>query len=534
MKKHKLKIQIHSSKSTFDMLLLGHPSQKKSRKGKSESKLSTVLRSTPLKRLWPEAKKLEDDVIASLSSKSWGSTQCNAPLYKKERGVLFFSAGQAKDCESQKLLKLGAKCARSIAKDLHKLCLFADSILWSEGELNGDSAKDFAGRKLHQTPLTKEEQLEKFLTGFYLSRYEYKDHKGKNKSTQKLPEISIFSEALSSTSLKSVIKRVQIIVEGVFFARDLQNEPSNYLYPEELAKKAKALESLGNCKVKVFNEKKLESLGMGGILSVGKGSIHPPRLIIMEYNGAKKSDAPALGLVGKGITFDTGGISLKPPASMFDMKMDMGGAAMVLGAMSAIVQLKLPINVVALVASAENMPSDRAIKPSDVYTAYNGKTVEVLNTDAEGRLVLGDALSYMKEFNPGFVIDLATLTGAVVVALGGVTSGMMGNNAEAIERMKSASAKAGEKVWELPLHDEYAKQLKSTIADLKNIGGGRAAGALTAGCFLNEFVEEAYPWVHLDIAGSSDSPKDQGPHCPDFGGTGVPVQSLVTFAEELC
>jgi leucyl aminopeptidase len=266
---------------------------------------------------------------------------------------------------------------------------------------------------------------------------------------------------------------------------------------------------------------------MNGILAVGQGSINPPRFILMEHNAGKKN-LPTIVFIGKGITFDTGGICIKPAPGMEDMKMDMSGAASVVGAMYAVAQLDLPVHVVGMIASAENMPGGRAVKPGDVYTAHSGATVEVINTDAEGRLVLSDALSYAKEYKPDCVIDIATLTGAVIVALGYTSSGIMGNDGELLEGFRRTSEKVGEKVWELPLYAEYIDDMKSKCADYRN-SGDRAAGSQKGGTFLNFFVDGAYPWVHVDIAGT-DVPKGQGAHCPPDVGSGVPVRALVEFA----
>lgn len=300
--------------------------------------------------------------------------------------------------------------------------------------------------------------------------------------------------------IKEGIYRASNICRGVYLARDLGNTPGIDLYPETLAAIARDECRKAGCKVTIFDEKKIQSLKMGGIVSVSKGSERPPRFVIIEWNGGKRLEKPYV-LVGKGITFDTGGISIKPSAGMGDMKMDMSGAAAVIGTMQAAASLKLPVNIVGLIPACENMPSGKAIRPGDVIRIMNGKTVEVDNTDAEGRLILADTLVFAKRYKPKAVVDLATLTGACVVALGHYATGMMGNDSSVIESLKAAGERSYERVWELPLYDEYEKLIKSDIADVKNMGG-RWAGAITAGWFLKKFVDD-YPWVHLDIAGTA-------------------------------
>lgn len=298
--------------------------------------------------------------------------------------------------------------------------------------------------------------------------------------------------------LKVGAQRGQIIAESVCFARDLANEPGQSLPPQELARRAQNLAQELGLHCEVFDEKALEQLGMGGILAVGKGSDEPPRLIVLEYNLTK--DSKPIVLVGKGITFDSGGISIKPREGLEAMKYDMSGAAAVLGAMRAIALLKLPISAVGLIAAAENLPSGKALKPGDVIRISNGKTVEVTNTDAEGRLVLADALVYAQRYNPQAVIDLATLTGACTIALGKEAAGLFSNDETLAQKIQKAAQQTGERVWPLPMYDEYKEIIKSEIADIKNSANkGPQAGAAVGAIFLREFVN--YPWAHLDIAG---------------------------------
>jgi leucyl aminopeptidase len=313
----------------------------------------------------------------------------------------------------------------------------------------------------------------------------------------------------------------EAILAGANHTRDLGNAPPNVIFPEALAEAACELaDKYKKLKATVLDEKDLKKLGANAILAVGQGSERPPRLIALEYNGAGKDDAPIV-LVGKGVTFDTGGISLKPGEAMDEMKYDMCGAATVLGVMHAVCELKLPLNVVGVITSAENMPDGRACRPGDIVTTMSGQTVEILNTDAEGRLVLCDALTWVERFEPKAVIDIATLTGACVIALGHQTSAVLGNNEELVGALKQAGTSSHDRTWELPLWEEYQEQLKSNFADMANIGG-RPAGAITAACFLARFTEK-YAWAHLDIAGVAwKSGKEKG-------ATGRPVPLLMRY-----
>ncbi|TYL46741.1 leucyl aminopeptidase [Marinomonas sp. IMCC 4694] len=288
--------------------------------------------------------------------------------------------------------------------------------------------------------------------------------------------------------------------EGSAFARQLGNLPGNVCTPSYLASKAQQLGEDYHIDVELLDEAKMDELGMHCLLSVGHGSAQPSYLIVMHYRGGEEGDAPHV-LLGKGITFDTGGISLKPGAKMDEMKYDMCGAASVFGTMKAICELKPKVNFTAVIAAAENMPSSRATKPGDIVKTMSGQTVEILNTDAEGRLVLCDALTYIERFKPKSVVDIATLTGACVVALGSVNSGMYANNDDLAAELKVASQTSADKIWQMPLDEEYQQQLDSNFADIGNIGGPEA-GSVTAACFLSRFTG-SYPWAHLDIAGTA-------------------------------
>ncbi len=363
------------------------------------------------------------------------------------------------------------------------------------------------------------------LNGIELRAYSFTKYKTKKSEKKPLSKITMAGDV--HTKAKSLFQTLNHINKGVFLARDLVNEPPNTLYPEAYAQIIKdELKPLG-VEVEVLDEKKMTKLGMGAIMAVGKGSERQPRMVIMRWNGvpkSKKTDRP-VSLVGKGVTFDTGGISLKPGAGMDEMKMDMGGSAAVVGAMKAIALRKAKVNIVAIVGLAENMPSHNAYRPGDIITSYAGKTIEVLNTDAEGRLVLADCLTYIQEkYKPLFIIDLATLTGAMMVALGHEYCGTFVNDNKLWDQMEQASADTGEKLWRMPLDPVWKTEMESQVADLQNLGNvGRFAGACTAAGFLEHFVEDGTPWAHMDIAGTAWSKQDK-PTTPKFGsGFGVRV-----------
>ncbi|MGH7087707.1 MAG: leucyl aminopeptidase, partial [Stellaceae bacterium] len=294
--------------------------------------------------------------------------------------------------------------------------------------------------------------------------------------------------------------------EAICFARDLVSEPANVIYPETLAKAAESLRDFGVI-VEILDEAKMRELGMNALLGVAQGSIRPPRLAVLQWRGARREDAP-LAFIGKGVTFDTGGISIKPAAGMGEMKWDMAGSAVVIGLLRLLAARKAPVNAVGVAGLVENMPSGTAQRPGDIVTSMSGQTIEVLNTDAEGRLVLADALWYCQErFRPRLMIDLATLTGAVIVALGHHQAGLFANDDELAERLIAAGKAVGEPVWRLPLAEAYDRDIDSDAADIKNIGGGRAAGSIVAAQFLQRFVKDV-PWAHLDICGVAWSHKD--------------------------
>jgi leucyl aminopeptidase len=326
--------------------------------------------------------------------------------------------------------------------------------------------------------------------------------------------------------LHSAVARGRLLGECSNLSRDLCNEPGNTLPPREFARRAADIASGGGASVEILTEDAIAELGMGLLLGVARGSSEPPRLMVFRYDPPSAPETPVLGLVGKGVTFDSGGISIKPAEGMDRMKDDMAGGAAVACAMRAIAMLGAPIRVIGVVPSVENMPGGRAIRPGDVLKSAAGKTVEVLNTDAEGRLILGDGLWYARQLGATHLVDIATLTGACVVALGKITTGLFGTPSEWVEQVRRVADRAGDRSWPMPIFEEYREQLKSEIADLANVGG-RPAGAITAAMFLQEFTG-GVPWVHLDIAGTAWA-EEAKPYQPK-GPTGVAVRTLVELA----
>ncbi len=355
------------------------------------------------------------------------------------------------------------------------------------------------------------------------SMYRIPDHKTANKRPKST--LTKFGVAVAGradrTNAERGLAHGQGIVAGMSLMRDLANHPANVCTPTYLSNVAKSLaRDYRSIQTRVLNEAECRRLKMGSFLSVTNGTEEPARLIVLEYRGADRKESPTV-LVGKGVTFDTGGISLKPPANMDEMKFDMSGAASVLGTFKAVAELELPINLVGVVPACENMPSGRATKPGDIVKSMSGQTIEVLNTDAEGRLILCDAITYARRFDPDVVIDIATLTGACVIALGSHYSGLFSNDDELSAALKTAGERAEDRAWPMPIGDEYTEQLKSNFADLANVGG-REGGAITAACFLSKFAD-GLRWAHLDIAGAAYVGG------ANKGSTGRPVPLLVDY-----
>ncbi len=360
--------------------------------------------------------------------------------------------------------------------------------------------------------------------GARLRAYRFDKYRTKEKAESKPTLGRITVVAAHPREAQKTFDRLDKIADGVFFTRDLVSEPANVIYPESLAQQARMLSRLG-VDVEVMTEARMAKLGMGALLGVGQGSDRESRLVVMRWNGApKRSKAAPIAFVGKGVTFDTGGISIKPAGGMEDMKWDMGGAGVVLGLMKALAGRAAKVDVIGIIGLVENMPSAKAQRPGDVVTSMSGQTIEVINTDAEGRLVLADALWYCQsKFKPRFMVDLATLTGAVIVALGSYQAGMFANDDDLSAKLTAAGKAVGEPVWRLPLGTRYDKDINSDIADMKNVGKGREAGSITAAQFLQRFVNET-PWAHLDIAGVAWS-KSATATVPK-GGTGFGVRLL--------
>ena len=366
----------------------------------------------------------------------------------------------------------------------------------------------------------------RFALGILLSSYKFSNYKKiAVKNNETLNKVIFVCKGAKEASNK--FQEMLQIAKGVFTARDLVWQPPNILYPDSFAQQCKKLNKIG-IKVTILNEANLKKLGMDALLAVGRGSRKSSKVVIMEWLGGK-SNAPIMSFIGKGVCFDSGGLSLKPPKSMEDMKWDMGGAATVTGLMESVASAKLKVNVVGVIGLVENMPDGDAQRPGDVVKSMSGQTIEVLNTDAEGRLVLADLLCWTeKNIKPEFMINLATLTGAMIVALGNVRAGLFSNNKKIADAIYSAGEKSGEKVWQLPLDDEYDQLIKTEIADMKNIGGP-GAGSITAACFLKRHVKKT-PWAHLDIAGVTWKNKSS-PTIPS-GGVGWGVKMLFQLIKD--
>lgn len=412
-------------------------------------------------------------------------------FYSDPAPIIVIGLGKSKEFDTESIRKAGGTLAKkAIAKKYaHVAC-----------ENFGGKASAPFGQALAE--------------GLTMGSYQFNDYK-----TQKKDELFELEKVTVSVGSKAGLEKGTIIANGVCLARNLGNHPGNVTTPTRLAEEAKKIGRKGKMKVNIFDREKFTKMGMGALAGVAAGTDEPPKFILMEYWGAKKSVKPKV-LVGKGLTFDSGGISIKPASKMDEMKFDMCGSAVVLACMQTIAELKPKINVVAVISSTENMSGSKAYKPGDILTAYNGKTIEVLNTDAEGRLILADALSYVsKHYDPAFIFDFATLTGAVVVALGHIATGIMGTDEKLIDKVKKSSEKTGEKVWEFPLWEEYCDQVQSKIADVKNIGNPMQAGTIAGGAFLKEFVKEDIPWCHFDIAGTAWGEKEK-PYGPKAGATG--------------
>lgn len=373
--------------------------------------------------------------------------------------------------------------------------------------------------------------------GVILGLYHFKKYVTTRSKASPVEDIIVIAKKEEDVdSLEKGIAKGIILAEATNMARDLVNEPGNIMTPTYFAERATEVSKEFGMEIEVLEKEDMKKKGMGALLAVAQGSEEPPKMVVMKYKGGKEG-SPTLSLVGKGITFDAGGLDLKPADSMYRMYGDCSGACAVLGTMKALAGMKVPMNVTAVMPLTENMPSGTAYRPGDVITSYSGKTIEILNTDAEGRLALADALTLAQEVGADYIIDIATLTGGCVVALGVTASGVMTNNKELKDQVIKAGEIAAEKMWELPLFEEYFAQIHSDVADMEN-SGGRNASACTAGLFLKQFINNDTPWVHIDIAGTAmiereRTPYLKKPYLPKEGGTGVGVRTMFHLAEML-
>ncbi|HEV2492680.1 MAG TPA: leucyl aminopeptidase [Terriglobia bacterium] len=462
-----------------------------------------------VEQLPPETRQLlaELESAGELSGKAYECTLLHRPAGLRAARLLVLGAGKKEKFNSAQLRRLAGTAVRYVrARGLHDLA-------WLIGK-DGDP-----------------EDVQVITEGAILADYDADRYRTEREGGERrIDGLTLASGGASvASALEAALERGRIIAEAQNFTRDLVNEPSNRLTPTLLAQRATQMASEFGLPSTVLGPEEIRSLKMGAFWAVAQGSEEPPKLIVLRYEDPYAVDAPLIALVGKGITFDTGGISIKPAADMHEMKTDMAGGATMLGVMRAIAQLKPRARVLAVVPATENMPSGKAYKPGDVITSMSGKTIEILNTDAEGRLVLADALTYAKQQDASVLIDAATLTGAVTVALGNISTGVFGWNKEWVRRVLASAEAVGDRMWELPVDDDYRELYKSAIADLANTGG-RYGGAITAAMFVGEFAGDT-PWVHLDIAGTSWS-NEEKPYLAK-GPTGHPVRTLVHLVTHL-
>jgi leucyl aminopeptidase len=446
------------------------------------------------------------DVITSgeVTGKMFESTVLHHPAKLKAKRLLLLGGGKANSFSAFELRRLAGAAVRTLkARGLRSFALVAP-----------------------ETGLKADEAVKSIVEGAIVGNFDSNTYQTDRKD-QKIDALTVVARG-DQAKLQEAMDEARILGESQNFTRDLVNEPSNHMTPTILAERARKMADEVGLKCEIYGAEKIKELKMGAFWSVAQGSDEPPALIVLHYEPAGAPEKPVLGLVGKGVTFDTGGISIKPADGMEKMKYDMAGGATMIGAMRAIALLKPKAKVTAIICATENMPSGKAQKPGDVQIAMSGKSIEIINTDAEGRLVLADGLHYARQLGCTHLIDAATLTGAVVVALGYTNAGVFANDDAMYERFSQALSKAGEKMWRMPLDDEYKEQIRSNIADIMNTGG-RYGGAITAAMFLKEFAEDT-PWLHLDIAGTAWM-EDQKPWIAK-GPSGIAVRSLVEFAKD--
>jgi leucyl aminopeptidase len=442
-----------------------------------------------------------------LTGKTLEFTLIHAPAGLKAARLLLVGAGHKDSFNGATLRKLAGAALRYLKARSVKNFAF----LVRENGATADAAQALA-------------------EGFTTANFETDKYKTEKKNGKEIDSIALlgFGDSEKSAGEKG-LSSGKIIAESQNFTRDLVNEPSNKLTPRILADKAAAMAKEAGLAVDILDEKKIAELKMGALLSVAQGSVEPPRMIVITYTPANlKPGAPVIGLVGKAVTFDTGGISIKPADGMEKMKYDMAGGATMLGAIRALAALKPNVKVICVVPSTENMPGGKAQKPGDIQTAMSGKTIEVLNTDAEGRLILADAITYAKQLGVTHIVDAATLTGAIVVALANVNVGVFGSNQEFTEKLLASAKAAGEKMWQMPMDDDYREFIKGSFADIQNIGSGKGGGSITGAWFIREFAGDT-PWIHLDIAGTAWN-DDSKPWLAK-GPTGVALRTLVHLVQ---
>ena len=403
------------------------------------------------------------------------------------------------------------------------------------GRLAGTAARFLRTRGVRQMAWVVAEEagaeaIRVIVEGVVMADYDSDRYRTERNGDCRIDSLVLAGEKLApSEELNAAVERGRVIAEAANFTRDLVNEPANRMTPTLLARQAREMAVRMDLEFQELGPEEIRNLKMGAFLAVAQGSDEPPRLLVLRYLPQDAPEAPVIGLVGKGITFDSGGISIKPSQDMHEMKTDMAGGATMLGVMQAIAQIKPKVRVIAVIPATENMPSGKAYRPGDVITSMSGKTIEVLNTDAEGRLVLADSLTYAQQLGCNVLIDAATLTGAVTVALGNITTGVFGRHQEWVNRVVASGSQTGERMWQLPVDDDYRELYKSSIGDLANTGG-RYGGAITAAMFVGEFAGDT-PWVHLDIAGTRWS-NEEKPYLAK-GPTGVPVRTLVHLLTHL-
>jgi leucyl aminopeptidase len=495
----------HTATKGSTLVVFSHPAKQDKTAGSKKTTGGAKIFSHELQTLLKDS--LEDKTITGKASEVVAFRGLNFEGYKN---VVVIGLGAKKDAESFRQLAASVLSSAQSLKSTD-VCVHWDGI--------NAGKKEFV------------QITEAFAEGLLLSDYSFDELKSKKPDQEEKKDIiiTLLSKLATDAAVKKAVGEAQILAESVNFSRRLGDLPGNLMTPTIMVDNVmEAIKGTG-IKAEVWDRARIKKEKMGGLYGVAQGSEEEPRFIILRYNGAAKTRNPIV-FVGKGLTFDSGGISIKPSAAMEEMKYDMCGGANVLGGLIAIAKLKLKVNAIALVPATENMPGRQATKPGDVHTARNGKTFEVNNTDAEGRLILSDALCFGSEQKPALMVDAATLTGAMVVALGNTHTGYFTRNEALAKKIEAAANKSGEWVWRMPLCDHHTKDMKGTFADLSNISSSKGAGSATAAAYLEQFVEEGIPWAHFDIAGTGWSVGNRLPYCSKRGASGVLVRTFVELA----